>query len=93
MRVWDQQRQTTIYRMDKQQVLLYSTGNYTQYPLINCGNEYEKEYIHICITESFCCTEKKKLKKNKTTKQKGRNKKNKSRNSMKIKPATPKLFL
>ena len=34
-------------------VLLYSTGNYIQYPVINLnGKEYEKEYI----TESFCCT-------------------------------------
>ena len=31
--------------------LLYSTGNYIQYPVINHN---EKEYI--CITESLCCT-------------------------------------
>ena len=44
-------------------VLLYSTGNYIQYLVINHnGKEYEKEYIYIyicmyvCITESFCCT-------------------------------------
>ena len=37
-------------------VLLYSTGNYIQYPVINYnGKEYEKEYIYICITESLCC--------------------------------------
>ena len=37
-------------------VLLYSTGNYIQYPVINHnGKEYEKEYI-LCITESLCCT-------------------------------------
>ena len=36
-------------------VLLYSTGNYIQYPVINHnGKEYEKEYM--CITESLCCT-------------------------------------
>ena len=36
-------------------VLLYSTGNDIQYPVINHnGKEYEKEYI--CITESLCCT-------------------------------------
>ena len=36
-------------------VLLYSTGNYIQYPVINRnGEEYENEYI--CITESLCCT-------------------------------------
>ena len=29
-------------------VLLYSTGNYIQYPVINHnGKEYEKEYIYI----------------------------------------------
>ena len=34
--------------------LLYSTGNYTQYPVINHnGKEYEKEYV--CITESHYC--------------------------------------
>ena len=35
-------------------VLLYSTGNYIQYPVINHNRkEYEKEYI--CITDSLCC--------------------------------------
>ena len=36
-------------------VLLYSTGNYIQYPVINySGEEYEKTiYIYICITESL----------------------------------------
>ena len=30
------------------QVLLYSTGNYIQYPEVNHkGKEYEKEYIHL----------------------------------------------
>ena len=38
------------------QVLLYSTGNYIQYPVINHdGIEYAKECIRICITESLCC--------------------------------------
>ena len=37
-------------------VLLYSTGNYSQYPVTNHNaKEYEKEYIR--ITESLCCTE------------------------------------
>ena len=37
-------------------VLLYSTENYIQYPVINCsGKEYEKN-VYICITESLCCT-------------------------------------
>ena len=31
-------------------VLLYSTGNYIQYPIINHdGKEYEKYYIDVCI--------------------------------------------
>jgi len=35
--------------------LLYSTGNYIQYLLINHnGNEYKKEYVS--VTESLCCT-------------------------------------
>ena len=43
--------QTIIYRMDKKtKVLLYSTGNYIQYPVTNHnGKEYEKEYIYIYI--------------------------------------------
>ena len=49
-------------------VLLYSTGNYIQYPVINHnGKKYEKEciyiytyiciymYIYIYIAESLCC--------------------------------------
>ena len=41
----------------------YSTGNYTEYPVINHkGKEYEREcvyiyiYIYIYMTESLCCT-------------------------------------
>ena len=35
-------------------VLLYSTGKYIQYPVINHNiKKYEKEYM--CITESLCC--------------------------------------
>ena len=37
-------------------VLMHSTGNYIQYPMINHnGKEYEKEhiYIYICINESL----------------------------------------
>ena len=38
-------------------VLLYSTENYIQFPVINHnGKEYEKENIYVCITESLCCT-------------------------------------
>ena len=40
---WDQQMQTITYRADKQQVLLYSTGNYIQCPVRNHSRkEYEK---------------------------------------------------
>ena len=36
------------YKIPKHQVLLYSTGNYTQYPVINHnGKEYEKECVYI----------------------------------------------
>ena len=42
--VWDQQIQTTIYKIDKQQVLPYSTGNYIQYLVISYN---EKIYIYI----------------------------------------------
>ena len=38
-------------------ILLYSTGNYICYPVINHnGKEYEKVCIYICITESLCST-------------------------------------
>ena len=37
-------------------VLLHSTGNHTQYPEKSPnGKEYKR--MHICITESLCCTE------------------------------------
>ena len=43
-----------ITRINK--VILYSIGNYIQYPVINQnGKEYEKESAYICITESMCC--------------------------------------
>ena len=43
---------TTIYKIDTNSDLLYSTGNYTQYFVITYkGKESEKEYIcmDICI--------------------------------------------
>ena len=44
-------------------VLLYRTGNYIQYPIINHNSkEYEKGciniYLYIYVTESLCCTAK-----------------------------------
>ena len=45
--------QTIICRMDNNKVLLYSTGNYIQYPVINHnGKEYKKCIIY--KTESLC---------------------------------------
>ena len=36
-------------------VLLYSTDNYTQYPMIDHnGKEYRKKNVY--ITESLCCS-------------------------------------
>ena len=45
-----------VYIGQINKVLLYSTENYSQYPVINHnGIEYEKDYIYICITEPLCC--------------------------------------
>ena len=53
--VWDQQMQTIIYRMDKQQC---PTVQHRELYSISYNNhnrkEYEKEYVY--ITESLCCT-------------------------------------
>ena len=42
------------------ELLLYSTGNYIQYPMINHnGKEYFKNVsIYICVTGSHCCVAK-----------------------------------
>ena len=46
--VWNQQMQTIIHRMGKQQGPTDSTRNYIQYPVINHnGREYEKECIYV----------------------------------------------
>ena len=46
--VWGEQMLTSTYRMDKQGPTVYSTGNYTQHPVINCnGKEYVREYIRV----------------------------------------------
>ena len=38
--------QVTIYKTVNNKVLLYSTGSYIQYPVINNnGKEWEKEYM------------------------------------------------
>ena len=36
-------------------VLLYSTGNYIQYPVINHKGKEIKKNVYMCITESLCC--------------------------------------
>ena len=47
---------THIYNMMiNNNVLLYSTGNYIQYPVIKHNrNDYEKR-IYVCINKSLCC--------------------------------------
>ena len=42
-RAWDQQRHTTIYKINNK-AALYSTGNHTQYPAITHNG---KEYMYI----------------------------------------------
>ena len=37
-------------------VLLYSTENYIQYPMISHNGKEFLKNIYICITESLCCT-------------------------------------
>ena len=54
--VWDQQIQTTTYKIDNNKVLLYSTGNYIQYLVMNYNGKESKKKIYIYITESLCCT-------------------------------------
>ena len=36
-------------------VLLYGTGNYIQYPVINCNGKIYKKNAYIHITGSLCC--------------------------------------
>ena len=49
LEAWEQQIQTTIYKINNKD-LLYSTGNYIQYLAINRnGKESEKEYICIYV--------------------------------------------
>ena len=48
--------QTGTYRMDKQQgAILYSTGNYIQYPVIKpYEKEYEKDCVCVCVCVCVC---------------------------------------
>ena len=35
---------------------MYSTGNYTQYPVINHdGKKLKHKDVYMCITEPLCC--------------------------------------
>ena len=44
---WDQEMQTILYRIDKQQGPTNSTRNYIQYPVVNSNRkEYGKVYIY-----------------------------------------------
>ena len=53
---WGQQMQTTIYRMDKKQVLLYSTKNYIQYPMISHhGQEFKSVCVCVCVCVYLNC--------------------------------------
>ena len=36
--------------------LLYCTGNYIRYPIVNHNGKYEEECIYTYISESFCST-------------------------------------
>ena len=53
--VWDGLMQTIMFRMDKQWVLLYRTGNYVQsLEMDHDGRQYEKKKVYTCITGSLC---------------------------------------
>ena len=45
--VWDQQMQTIIYRMDKQQGP--TVQHRELYSTISCGKEYENEYVYVYV--------------------------------------------
>ena len=48
---------TIILEWIKNKFLLYSTGSYIQYSVINYNQkEYIKKNASICRTESLCCT-------------------------------------
>ena len=47
------QTPTTMYKIANNKVLQPSTGNYSQYPVINDmeknKNKYKKKYIYVCV--------------------------------------------
>ena len=48
--IWDQQIQANIHKIGRHKVLLYSTGNYTQYPVMSHnGKEHKKECVCVCV--------------------------------------------
>ena len=51
--------QTITFRTDKQEVLLYSTGNSIQsLEVEDDGLQYEKKNVYICMTGLLCYTAK-----------------------------------
>ena len=40
---------TIVLKWINNKVLLYNTGNYIQYTMINHNRKYEKECVYICI--------------------------------------------
>ena len=55
--VWISRGKLLYIEWIKNKVLLYSTGDYIQYPVINHNEKNMKKNIYICIIESLCCTE------------------------------------
>ena len=44
----------TYKRKGNNKVLLYTSGNYIKYPIINHNGKNFKKNVYICITESLC---------------------------------------
>ena len=54
---WDQHIPTTIYKIDTEIDLRYSTGNSTQYSVMTYMEKNVKRVdICMCKTQSLCCT-------------------------------------
>ena len=46
---------TTVYKINNKD-LLYSTGNYIQYPVINYNEKNWGKKVHTGINRSLCCS-------------------------------------
>ena len=53
--LWDWKRQSTALEWINNKVLMYSTGNYIQYPATNYNGKEYKKNVCMYITESLCC--------------------------------------